>query len=227
MTGDAREEILRRIRIATGRGAATAETPRHYRPVVGAGSVDLFVERLRDYRATVHRVGRDDLSNKVGECFERRGATRIVAPTGVPAEWLGATTAAVLSDLPTLSFIELDGVDGVITSCSVAIAETGTIVLTHGDGEAQGRRAVTLVPDYHLVVVFETQIVFGVPDAIAALDATQTMTWISGPSATSDIELQRVEGVHGPRSLEVVVVGGRPSDHPELHSSADVAQSCS
>ena len=94
--------------------------------------------------------------------------------------------------------------DGAITTCTVAIAETGTIVLTHGPGE--GRRALSLIPDYHLVVVNEDQILAGVPDAISALDATQPMTWISGSSATSDIEMSRVEGVHGPRTLEVIIV---------------------
>jgi L-lactate dehydrogenase complex protein LldG len=222
MTHGAREEILRRIGVATVHGVAATETSRHYRPAVGAGSVELFVERLSDYRATVHRVALDDLSSTVAECFQRRGATRIVAPVGVPGEWLRRTSAAILSDVPELSFVELDGIDGVITSCSVAIAETGTVVLTHGDG--QGRRAVTLIPDYHLVVVFEHQIVVGVPDAVAVLNPTQPMTWISGPSATSDIELRRVEGVHGPRALEVVVVSGHLSDGLVTHSSANWVQ---
>jgi L-lactate dehydrogenase complex protein LldG len=207
MSQAAREEILRRIRVATAKEAAPPASPRLYRPAMGAGSIELFMERLCDYRAVVHRVTQDDLSGTVSECFDRRRVSRVVAPAGVPGDWLRGTSAEVLTDAPQLSLLELDGVDGVITSCSVAIAETGTIVLTHGAG--QGRRAATLIPDYHLVVVFEDQVVVGVPDAVAMLDATQPMTWISGPSATSDIELRRVEGVHGPRALEVLVVGGR------------------
>ena len=103
-----------------------------------------------------------------------------------------------------LSVSELDGVDGVITSCAVAIAETGTLILDGSPG--QGRRVITLIPDYHLCVVFADQIVADVPDALARLEATRPLTMISGPSATSDIELNRVEGVHGPRTLEVIIV---------------------
>jgi L-lactate dehydrogenase complex protein LldG len=179
--------------------------PRTYRGAVGRGGIDLFVDRLRDYKARVERVEVGALSHHIGECLERRGATRIVVPDGVATEWLATSSAMVSSDTPPLTALELDECDGVLTTCSVAIAETGTIVLTHGPG--QGRRALTLVPDYHLVVVFEDQIVTGVPDAVSALDPTRTMTWISGPSATSDIELSRVEGVHGPRTLEVLIVG--------------------
>ena len=113
--------------------------------------------------------------------------------------------ADVLRDDPPLTTGELDLVDGVITGCAVAIAETGTVVLDHGAG--QGRRALTLIPDYHLVIVGAQQVVALVPDGIGALDPARPQTWISGPSATSDIELRRVEGVHGPRTLEVLLVG--------------------
>jgi L-lactate dehydrogenase complex protein LldG len=106
-------------------------------------------------------------------------------------------------DDPPLSNAELDGVDGVITTCTLAVAETGTIVLDHGPG--QGRRALTLVPDFHLVVIRPDQVVAQVPDAVAQLPDRRTLTLISGPSATSDIELDRVEGVHGPRTLHVII----------------------
>ncbi|MFD0891788.1 lactate utilization protein C, partial [Streptosporangium algeriense] len=129
-----------------------------------------------------------------------RGLTRPVVPDGLPAEWVpqGAVT-----DDPALSDAELEAAGGVVTGCAVAIAETGTIVLDTGPG--QGRRALTLLPDYHLCVVRAEQIVAGVPQALAVLDPARPLTWISGPSATSDIELNRVEGVHGPRTLEVVI----------------------
>jgi len=200
----ARDEILQRITKA-GASGAPIDVARQYRGPEGRGSIELFIDRLDDYRARVERVESSGLSRAIGECLARRGAQRIVVPDGIAAEWLEATSAIATSDTPHLTALELEEFDGVLTTCSVAIAETGTVVLTHGSGE--GRRALTLIPDYHLVVVFEHQIVSGIPDAIAVLDPpARTMTWISGPSATSDIELNRVEGVHGPRTLEVLVV---------------------
>ncbi|KPM51161.1 lactate utilization protein C [Frankia sp. R43] len=155
------------------------------------------------------------VAGAVAAALAERRVRRLVRPAGLPASWLAELAqlaelpegVELLEDDPPLSVRDLDAADGVITGCVLAIAETGTIVLDGGPG--QGRRALTLIPDYHLVVVREDQIVASVADAIAHLDgagATRPLTWISGPSATSDIELNRVEGVHGPRTLEVIVV---------------------
>jgi len=144
-----------------------------------------------------------DVAAQVTAALRRRAASRVMVPPGFPVEW--EPEADLLRDDPPLTTEELDLVDGVITGCAVAIAETGTVVLDHGAG--QGRRALTLVPDYHLVIVRAQQVVALVPDGIAALDPARPQTWISGPSATSDIELRRVEGVHGPRTLDVLLVG--------------------
>ncbi|MCP2244749.1 LutC/YkgG family protein [Lentzea aerocolonigenes] len=188
----AREEILQRIRDA--RVPAAPPVVRGYL-TEGPGGVELFAERVADYRAVVHVV------SNVPEALERLVGKRIVAPTGVPEEWLvdGVTWLR-----EPLSIEELDGADGVLTGCAVAIADTGTIVLD--GGEAQGRRALTLLPDYHLCVVRADQIAGSVPEALARMEPTRPLTFISGPSATSDIELNRVEGVHGPRTLEVLIV---------------------
>lgn len=234
----ARDEVLARVRRAKGARAAPP-VPREYRAAGtrGAGDVELFAERLRDYRARVRVVGAGEVAAAVAEALRERGARHVVTAPGTPPEWTrqwvdeasGALTALGLSDLggraaepeanpeanPEAVRVEVVGgpvdvtslerADAVLTACHVAVAETGTIVLDH-DAPDQGPRALTLVPDYHLVVVRADQVVAGVPDAVAALAGVRTQTWISGPSATSDIELERVEGVHGPRTLEVVIV---------------------
>lgn len=204
-----RDEILRRIRAATNSGAMP-ETPRNYRGPLGPGDLDLFARRVRDYKAEVGLAAFDNVATAIAVALQSSSMNRVVVPTGFPGEWLAETTVSLASDEPTLSPAELDGISGVITTCAVAIAETGTVVLDHGPG--QGRRVLTLVPDYHLVVVRADQVVTGVPDALLALEPTRPQTWISGPSATSDIELNRVDGVHGPRTLEVIIViSPRPS----------------
>ena len=207
MTDDARGAILARIRDAYPAPPASVAVPRDYARTlpVGADVVGLFAERVADYRATVHRCSAGDLAGVVGEALARRGARRLVVPAGVPDEWLNAAMELEpRSDDPQLSKADLDAADGVITGCAVAIAETGTIVLDAGEG--QGRRVLSLLPDYHLCVVETSRIVGTVAEALERLDPRRPLTWISGPSATSDIELQRVEGVHGPRNLEVVIV---------------------
>ncbi|MGV9325913.1 LutC/YkgG family protein [Streptosporangium sandarakinum] len=196
-----RELILTRIRAAVA-GAPDVEITRAYRTTRDlSGAVELFAERVADYRAAVRVVAEEEATATITAALAGRGAARVVVPTGLPPEW---TPPEPVADDPPLSAAELDAVDGVITGCAVAIAETGTIVLDAGPG--QGRRALTLVPDYHLCVVRADQIVADVPDAVGRLDPARPLTWISGPSATSDIELNRVEGVHGPRVLEVIVV---------------------
>jgi L-lactate dehydrogenase complex protein LldG len=201
-----RDRILARVRSALADVPRTetpddVEVPRAYdHGRSGPDVVELLVDRLVDYKAVVQEV--TDVAAAVADALRRREARRVVAPVGVPAEWLG--DAEAVRDDPALSAAELDALDGVVTGCAVAIAETGTIVLDAADD--QGRRALTLIPDYHLCVVRRDQIVRTVPEAIERLDPSRPQTWISGPSATSDIELNRVEGVHGPRTLEVLIV---------------------
>ena len=210
-----RDQILRRIRAATADITSPPEVPRPYRPAnhawrgpVGADHAltDLFEERARDYRATVRRCSAAAAADVIAAMVARR-ARRIGVPRGFPAEW-SARLPGLVRDEPPLDIAALDALDGVVTTCAVAIAETGTIVLDSGPG--QGGRAFTLVPDYHLAVVRAGQIVATVPDAVAALEPLRPLTWISGPSATSDIELIRVEGVHGPRTLDLVIITAPP-----------------
>ncbi|GIH66512.1 LutC/YkgG family protein [Microbispora siamensis] len=199
-----RDLILARVRRALA-GVPDVEITRAYRgPSQTPGEIRLFEERVRDYRAMVHVVDEAGVAERVALSLAGRGARRVVVPAGFPAPWLAAADVEAVADDPPLSAADLDAVDGVLTTCAVAIAETGTIVLDAGPG--QGRRALTLVPDYHLCVVRAAQVVAGVPDAVALLAPARPLTWISGPSATSDIELNRVEGVHGPRTLEVLIV---------------------
>jgi L-lactate dehydrogenase complex protein LldG len=199
----ARDEVLARVRRAIG-APAEVRIPRDYRGPGGRVETDLvalLAERVDDYRANVHRCAPDELPARIAELLGTRN--RVVVPDGIPPSWV--TPDRRITDDPQLTAAQLDATDGVVTTCACAIALTGTIVLDHGSG--QGRRALSLVPDYHLVVVRTEQIVAGVPDAIARLDPTAPLTFISGPSATSDIELDRVEGVHGPRTLDVVISG--------------------
>jgi L-lactate dehydrogenase complex protein LldG len=172
-----------------------------------AERVELLAENLADYRAIVHRCADEELPELLTRLLAERGSRTVLVPPGLPPYWLRAADATRVHDRVTSTADELDQVDSVVTGCALAIAETGTIVL---DGSPdQGRRRITLVPDHHICVVrVPEQVVSSVPQALERLDPARPLTWISGPSATSDIELDRVEGVHGPRTLEVVLVTG-------------------
>jgi len=194
----ARDEILERVRSALV--GVEAPTPAAAPPSLRRTDLDLvalFAERVADYRAVVERCSVDDVEERVRAALP--DGARIVVPPGLDLDLPGATVDH------GLSAAQLDALDGVVTRATAGIAETGTIVLDHGPG--QGRRAITLVPDLHVCLVDAAQVVADVPDAVALLDPVRPQTWISGPSATSDIELDRVEGVHGPRRLHVIVVG--------------------
>jgi L-lactate dehydrogenase complex protein LldG len=214
---DARSAVLARIRDALSRSqdGPAPEPPREYRTRSelepgSAEAVELLVDRLVDYRASVHRCAPGELGATIAAVLD--GEASVVVPDGLEPSWVAAAerAGAVIrrdSRERPLGHADLDRAGAVLTAARVAVAETGTIVL---DGEAdQGRRAITLVPDHHVCVLRADQVVGSVPEAIAVLGAhpERPMTWISGPSATSDIELVRVEGVHGPRRLDVVVVG--------------------
>ncbi|MFD5813609.1 lactate utilization protein C [Streptomyces sp. NPDC127038] len=170
-----------------------------------AGTVDLLAENLADYRAIVHRATEEELPYVVMRLLAERGSRYVLVPPGLPPAWMSAADPTRVHDRAVSTPRELDAVESVVTGCAVAVAETGTIVLDGGPD--QGRRRITLIPDHHICVVrVPDQVVASVPQALERLDPSRPLTWISGPSATSDIELDRVEGVHGPRVLEVVLV---------------------
>jgi L-lactate dehydrogenase complex protein LldG len=203
----ARDEILQRVRAARAAAADTVTVPRAYRTDAAVPDlIELLVDRLLDYKAGVCRCPGADLPAAVAEALA--DATGVVVPAGLPAGWLSTYRGRVVrdGDPHPLAVADLDAAGvAVLTGCAVAIAETGTLILDAGPG--QGRRALTLVPDHHVCVVHIGQVVATVPQALARLtDPTRPLTLVSGPSATSDIELNRVEGVHGPRRLEVVLV---------------------
>ena len=195
----ARDEILARVRAALADAVEAPEVPRRYRQVPPPSQGDLtglFAERVADYRATVVRCAHDEVETRIAEALE---GARPAVPADLPWQVRGSLVDG------GLTAAELDAVDAVVTAAAIGIAVTGTIVLDNGVG--QGRRALSLVPDLHVCVVRIDQVVYSVPEAVAALDPRRPQTWISGPSATSDIELSRVEGVHGPRNLHVLLAG--------------------
>ncbi|WP_067804268.1 LutC/YkgG family protein [Actinomadura formosensis] len=210
---NAREEVLRRVREALGGSRGTRPpVPRGYarrlseaEAATRADVLALFTERVADYRAAVRHVGADELGTAVAAALWGREAKQIVVPADLPFGWLAELDGVrALADTPAVDIDTLAAADGAVTGCAVAIAQTGTVVLD--GGPAQGRRALTLVPGYHLCVVRADQIVGTVPEAVARLDPARPLTWISGPSVTHGIEMTRVEGAHGPVHLEVLVV---------------------
>ncbi|MBQ0971945.1 lactate utilization protein C [Streptomyces sp. RK31] len=206
-----RERILGRVRRALADVPPDEDAPveRDYLREHGERTVDetvdLLAENLADYRAVVHRADSEELPYLIMRLLAQRGPQYVLAPPGLPPEWMSAADPTRVHDRAVSTARELDQVESVVTGCAVAVAETGTIVL---DGSPdQGRRRISLIPDHHICVVrVPDQVVASVPQALERLDPARPLTWISGPSATSDIELDRVEGVHGPRTLEVVLL---------------------
>ncbi|MFQ4148055.1 lactate utilization protein C [Arthrobacter sp. LAPM80] len=208
----ARQDIMNRILSALRDAPETPVVPREYRTtsdMTGEQRLEQLVDRLVDYKANVFLTPAADVSERLAKLLA--GTASIVVPHGLPQEWLTAVqndagTPAVHVDSPEgrLTVAELDAVDAVVTAAATAVSETGTIML---DGSSdQGRRIISLVPDRHICILREDDIVEVLPQAIARLEPTRPQTWISGPSATSDIELERVEGVHGPRTLDVIIL---------------------
>ena len=201
---EAREAILGRIRAVAPAGQPPSARPAYRRSLEldRAGLVALFAERVADYDVTVHLTTSGALAAVVGDACRAHGAERLAVPQDLPDGWRPDGIVLVPDD--GLAGAELDAVDGALTGCVLAIAETGTIVLD--SGPTQGRRALTLIPDLHVCVVFADRVVGTVPEAFDRISVERPVTFVSGPSATSDIELSRVRGVHGPRRLDVIVV---------------------
>jgi L-lactate dehydrogenase complex protein LldG len=197
---NAREEILARVR--AHRPAPPAPVPRDYlTDVPGIDVVEVLVDRLTDYRAGVHRATASSLAAVLGGLVASSSA--VVSPPGLPESWLSGFDGRILHEPLSVEALDQPGIT-VVTGCAVAIAVTGTLILDTAPG--QGRRVLSLVPDHHVCVVWTDQITGGVPAALSRLeDPSRPLTLISGPSATSDIELNRVEGVHGPRRLDVII----------------------
>jgi len=207
-----RDLIFSRIDAALGPSAAHVnpdtdrdKLPRDYirrDSLTGQSLVDLFEHRITDYGANVFHATPDQILLTIERALVNRGAKRLLVPAGFPADWLPGSCTFTSDN--NLSYDALNRFDGVLTTATAAIAATGSIILQHGPG--QGRRALSLIPDYHLCIVRNDQLVETVPAAFARLDPLRPTTFISGPSATADIEMTRIKGVHGPRFLDVVLV---------------------
>ena len=211
MKKSAKDVMLARIRAATANAPEPPPVPYDFRERDErdrAAILDDFIERLVDYKAIVTRTDDASLPQAIMDACQQQGIIQLIVPADLPSRWI-PSGVKVLRDDPPLTIAQLDESSGVLTGCAIAIAQTGTIILD--GGATQGRRALSLIPDRHLCVVHAEQVVGLVPEAIARLAgrATHPITLISGPSATSDIELSRVEGVHGPRTLYVFVVSDR------------------
>lgn len=209
MKKSAKDVILARVRAATTNAPEPPLVPYDFRERDErdrAAILEDFIERLVDYKAIVTHTKDASLAQAIADACQQQDIVQLVVPADLPSEWI-PSGVKVLRDDPELPIARLDESSGVLTGCAMAIAQTGTIILD--GGVTQGRRALSLIPDRHLCVVRAEQVVGLVPEAIAGLAprATHPITLISGPSATSDIELSRVEGVHGPRTLYVFVVG--------------------
>jgi len=208
----ARDAILNRITSAIGPTALNSNPGSDWEKLSrdyirtdslsGSAVLELFEHRLKDYGANIFRCGPDQIRDTIKQILTDRAAMRVIIPAGIPAGWLPAEITFV--EDRNLSQDALNKVDGVLTAATAAIAATGSIVLQHGPG--QGRRALTLIPDYHLCIVKADQVVETVPRAFARLESTRATTFISGPSATADIEMTRIKGVHGPRFMDVILV---------------------
>jgi len=208
----AKSEILEKIRRAVGprpaeRAVDYASIQRRYRQsgtLDRAGLLDLLEERLRAYGAGVYRSTPADLPAAIARAAGQRGKASLLVPSGLPAQWLPSSVEFAPAD--SADYAALDRSGGALTACAAAIASTGSIVVAHA--EREGRRALTLVPDYHLCVVFAEQVVETVPEALRRARAAgiRLLTTIAGPSATADIEMTRIQGVHGPRTLDVILV---------------------
>jgi len=221
---DSRTEILEKVRRSLGSASPRSESKsedeitKHYEAIARdynhsgkldlQSRLDLFAERLRDYGASVHRCSGEELSSVIAKILADRQIHRILVPSGIPASSLTSAAIEFIPGSNNLTYNEMDKMEGVLTACTAAIALTGTILLRHSPTE--GSRAITLIPDYHLCVVFESQVFETVPEAIRQMEQFRTlpMTTISGPSATSDIEMTRIKGVHGPRTLDVILAKG-------------------
>jgi L-lactate dehydrogenase complex protein LldG len=214
MSTASREAILSRIRAADHANSAHADRLAAYSAISRdylrtltenrASTLRMFVERLHEYDAGIHLARADDLRSVVSRVLLGRGKRRLAVPMGLPAEWLPEEFQFVPAN--RLSPLEIDRLDGILSGCTLGIALTGTLVLQNAD--AQGPRVLSLVPDYHLCVIFADQVVGTVPEAFDRLAGTAHLptTFISGPSATADIEMTRIKGVHGPRFLDVILV---------------------
>jgi L-lactate dehydrogenase complex protein LldG len=213
---DAKQVMLERIRNAIRDVPVTERSEdvlvnRSYRSSTGRSNLlELTAERIAEYRARVEIVAAENLASSIQTSLERQGIKRLIVPHDLPEDWKPKGFELLEESTSQFEHSELEQADGVLTGCTLAIAETGTLVLDHAQG--QGRRALTLIPDFHLCVLLESQIVDNLPAAMKLLESSvragRPLTFISGPSATSDIELSRVEGVHGPRTLEVLIVTG-------------------